>query len=118
MKVEVYYNFHRDLFSVRHKGKVIRHAKYVCLSRVTFAVQPAGRKKVLEKKQKNVHAFVRGTMITYSDVSMRRMDAVSYNPYKYSSFVKTEDKTPVYKANSAYLYKPDNSKPYIFAEVV
>ena len=60
MKVEVYYNLHRHLFSIRHKGKVIGHRRYVSLSDVTFAVQPAGRKKVLETGQKNVHAFVRG----------------------------------------------------------
>ena len=43
MRVEVYYNLHKHLFSVRHKGKDISHRYDVQLGDVTFAVQEAGR---------------------------------------------------------------------------
>jgi len=118
MKVEVYYNLHRHLFSIRHKGKVIGHRRYVSLADVTFAVQPAGRKKVLETGQKNVHAFVRGTLMNYQQICHLDMTTqVTYNPYKYKSFVDKSNETPIKKASVTFMCKPSDSKPQIFAGV-
>ena len=47
MRVEVYYNLHKNLFSVRHKGKVIMHTYDVQITNPTFVVRPSGRAKVL-----------------------------------------------------------------------
>ena len=66
---------------------------HVRLKDVKFAVQPAGRRKVLREKKKNVHAFVRGTVInavehhfveTFKDKCTQ--EAI-YNPYKFDTFV-------------------------------
>jgi hypothetical protein len=55
MRVQVYYNLHKRCLSVRHRGKVIKHAKSVILRDASFRVQPAGRERVLKQKRKNVH---------------------------------------------------------------
>ena len=59
-KVEVYWNLHKKIWSVRHKGRVVGHMKTVDLYNVEWVVQPAGRRRVLQEGRKNVHAFARG----------------------------------------------------------
>lgn len=90
LKVEVYWNLHRDCFSVRslegdHKGRVIAHLPEVRLADARFVVQPAGREKVRREKRKTVHAFVRGRW-QQSVPNVIRV-CVSYNPYKHDTFV-------------------------------
>jgi hypothetical protein len=53
-------------------------------------VQPAGRAKVLKEKKKNVHAGLSGYYVDRVPVPAISFD-VTYNPYKYDSFVDTED---------------------------
>lgn len=67
MRVSVYFNLHRKLFSVRAeegpaKGRVIAHAPAVILDRPTFKVSEAGRQRVLRERRKNVHAYVCGEL--------------------------------------------------------
>jgi len=119
-RVEVYRNLHNDSFSVRllrpspsgpiHRGRrlkgtVIRHVpnhEALYLQNVKFAVQPAGHARVLHEGKKNVHAFVRGTVVkvhqkgwkgeypsyqfeeTYKEKCTQE---AYYNPYKFNSFV-------------------------------
>ena len=98
MRVESYWNLHKNVFSIRalegpSKGKVVEHVSHKTLHNVTFAVQPAGRAKVLKEKKKNVHAFVRGDHIQDGIPPVWMEDnwvRVTYNPYKYDSFVDAE----------------------------
>jgi len=116
IKVEVYYNLHKNVFSVRHKGKVLYHRRYVALQDVTFAVQKAGNKKARETGQKNVHAFIRGTLTNYSDISHTDLSQqVTYNPYKYESFVNKSDESPRHKSDTVFMCKPPASGPEIYA---
>lgn len=64
---ETYWNLHKDVFSVRVKGRVVQHIRSAFVRNVTFAVQPAGRAKVLLEQRKNVHAFVRGDRMKHFD---------------------------------------------------
>ena len=90
--VEVYRNLHKKCWSVRQGGKVKVHTSYICLQAADFVVQPAGREKVLREKKKNVHAFVRGYLISAQTLNRMNkdiewtMDAVTYNPYKHPHF--------------------------------
>jgi len=80
------------------------HTTKIALKDVSFAVQPAGRQKVLEEKVKNVHAFVRGTITGYDIESVIGVnESVTYNPYKYASFVNKKTEEPVYEAQEALL---------------
>lgn len=90
--VEVYRNLHKKCWSVRQGGKVKVHTSYICLQAAEFVVQPAGREKVLREQKKNVHAFVRGYLISAKTMNRLNkdiewtMDAVTYNPYKHPYF--------------------------------
>jgi len=98
-RVEVYRNLHNGCMSIRRDGKVIKHLQRwqsLYLKDVKFAVQPAGREKVRSEGRKNVHAFVRGTVIAPStmnhttDVFQEKCKLwVSYNPYQNDHFITT-----------------------------
>ena len=111
MRVETYFNLHKKCLSYRPSGGKVQHAHTLLLNDVKFAVQPAGREKVLREKKKNVHAFVRGEVAFVrhdiseddGDLSPENMERqgyrpITYNPYKYESFVFADNGEPVYEA--------------------
>lgn len=100
MKTEVYWNLHKRLFSLRQNGRVVAHMGKLCLTDVTFRVQPAGRERVRRTGRKNVHAYVKGdydhvALLSITDEEMEDARPITYNPYKYDSFVYADDLTPV-----------------------
>jgi hypothetical protein len=107
MKVDVYFNLHKKCLSVRHKGKVVHHSDYVKIINPTFVVSQAGRQRVLREKRKNVHAFVRGELAALENNpkdSANNLQTITYNPYKYSTFVTKNDETPVHKASEVHIF--------------
>jgi len=127
MRVEVYYNLHKNVFSVRHKGKVIAWGNSVTIENPEYVVREKGRQKVLEEGRKNVHAFVRGTLSDINNVTPINLLSrqynptlavpreVTYNPYKYDSFVDGSTYQPVKKSKWARLIKKTDEKPRIFS---
>ena len=96
-KHKVYYNLHKKCLSIMLKGKVLEHSTEFFLKDVEFRVSQAGRSRVLKEKRKNVHAFVCGTPDDGWPVDQNER-RVTYNPYKYNSFVYSDNQEPVYKA--------------------
>lgn len=65
--VEVYRNVSMPdgvWYSIRQRGVVIGHARCVELLDATFLVMPSGRARALKQKRKNVHAWIRGELIS------------------------------------------------------
>jgi hypothetical protein len=116
-KVMVYYNLHKQTFSVRYDNKVILHADYVKLDDVEFRVRSGGNEKVRKEKSKNVHAFVIGTLLDYCEYPCDNIPnptsdkIVTYDPYKHNSFVYNDSEEPVYNAKRVDMI---NSKNKIF----
>ena len=116
MRVEVYWNLTRNCWSIRDvaTGRIHAHADKVSVTNAQFVVQPAGRKRVLRERKKNVHAFVRGELAVFSIGPFARWgttaphldslcvegewtgqrpsqwNAVTYNPYQDESFMRLE----------------------------
>ena len=131
-RVEIYRNLNNGTHSIRRNGKVVKHLEHhqsIFLKDVKFVVQPAGREKVRREGRKNVHAFVRGTVIMPSTMNCTTDEfkdkmplEVQYNPYHADHFGcymltgETDEKgrpcnawTHIYKAKLAtftggYLY--------------
>jgi hypothetical protein len=116
MRVEIYFNLHKKIFSMRHKGKVIAHVCGAMLKDVTYVVQPAGRARVLREGKKNVHAFARGELVEklpVYDAGSYVANFAKYNPYKAATFVDKDDE-PLYNSDIAYLaLDSDTGKPFI-----
>lgn len=109
MKVKVYFNLHRHLFSVvalegASKGRVIAHRSLLRLANARFKVSEAGRQRVLREKRKNVHAFVVGELCeTWVDPVTFTTREATYNPYLYSTFVFKDSKEPIFSASCVWL---------------
>jgi hypothetical protein len=113
-KVMVYYNLHKHTFSVTYDSKVIMHADYVKLGDVEFRVRKGGKEKVRSEKSKNVHAFVIGTLLEYCEYPCDYIPnppsdkIITYNPYKYDSFVYKNSEEPVYRAKEVDMINSQN----------
>jgi hypothetical protein len=69
-----------------------------------FHVDVKGREKVLREKRKNVHAFVKGYLQDAENVDTDRpATEVTYNPYKYETFVDKSNEKFVYYADEVVL---------------
>jgi len=103
LRVEIFWNLQKKLFSIRplkgpQRGLVCMHTDLILLEDVTFAVQPAGRARVLREKRKNVHAFVRGTLVSTGanvpvGIEEAGWDFVTYNPYVAPTFCRLSSRT-------------------------
>lgn len=121
-KVMVYYNLHKHTFSVTLKGVVILHADYVKLGNVEFRVRQGGKEKVRSEKSKNVHAFVIGNLLDYCVYPCENIPSepnnkiVTYNPYKYDSFVYKDSEEPVFNAKEVEMINLKN-KLFVINEI-
>ena len=105
-KVFAYRNLHRQCWSVKAlegplKGRVIYHANDLTLGWCDFKVSQAGRQRVLREQKKNVHAGVVGYLTDCGEITTDGIDLdvpVTYNPYKYDSFVDARCEVPVCSA--------------------
>lgn len=102
-KVRVYWNLHRDCWSILHNRKVIGYADSVLLKDVNFIVSENGRQRVIKEKRKNVHAFAEGFLEKKNIAKPRNLKTkISYNPYKFGWFYKTDTEEKIKMANSVY----------------
>ena len=113
MTVQVYFNLHKRIFSVRDKRtrRVILHAPEVFLSLALFKVSQKGRARVHRDGVKNVHAFVEGDMVKNIPTLLPDGELVKYNPYLNETFVNVHG-DPVRLVWGARLYL-ENGKPII-----
>lgn len=100
-RVFVYRNLHKKCYSVKSlkTGRVIAHVDSIDLINVSFRVSQAGRNRVLREKRKNVHAGVVGYVSC--PLGAEHSVSVTYNPYKFDSFVTKIDELPIFKADKA-----------------
>ena len=118
-KVFAYRNLHRQCWSVKAlegplKGRVIYHANDLTLAWCDFKVSQAGRQRVLREQKKNVHAGVVGYLTECGEIATDGIDLdvpITYNPYKYDSFVDARCEVPV----SSALFVNLNSKGKLHA---
>ena len=89
-RVFVYYNLHKECWSVRQGGKVVDHTHDIMLRDCQYLVGKAGRKRVLREKRKNVHAGVSGYVVDFIP-ACRTYHELTYNPYRHTTFVSKQD---------------------------
>ena len=97
-----------------NKGRVIKHANNINLTHCTFKVSKAGRERVLRERRKNVHAGVVGNLSFVGEVGDTALwecastyyafVPVTYNPYKYQTFVrKNNDHIEMHSSREVFL---------------
>lgn len=110
LKVFCYFNLHKKTFSVKalegeFKNRVIAHSDEVNLTDARPKVSEAGRQRVLKEKSKNVHAGMVGKVTSLKSENQKIVREITYNPYKYSSFVYKENEKKVSENPSNYKLK-------------
>ena len=105
-QVEVYFNLHKKVFSIRDKKTklVVAHAPHVNLQNVTFKVNQKGREKTIATKRKGVHAFVVGEFVSaeQSLSAIEDLKSAYYNPYETQNFLAFNPKEKLSTATIAY----------------
>jgi hypothetical protein len=114
-RVMVYFNLHRGLWSIKSlkTGLVIGHSNTIILRDVEPKVSEAGRQRVIKEKKKNVHAGLIGTLKSVKELkhSLENFKEITYNPYKYTSFVfKDNDNEYFYNCQEAIM---KNKRVYV-----
>jgi len=92
LRVQVYRNLHKGLWSVRSKGRVITHRPLIILKDCEMRVQESERQRVIREGQRNVHAWVVGVPCWETDGN--DLVEIGYNPY----FAPTFTSRPGYLA--------------------
>lgn len=77
MKVFVYRNLHRKMWSIQSRegktrGRIIGYAKALGLNDAKTKVDQKGRQRVIKDRVKNVHAGILGDLIAVFDFKERR----------------------------------------------
>ena len=83
--VRVYRNLHKKVISVKQDGLVRCHADNVVLQNCKFIVSKAGQKRVRAEKRKNVHSYIKGTVVdarATDHILPFKWEILYYNPYK------------------------------------
>lgn len=124
LRVFCYFNLHRKCFSIKalegpDKGRVVAHRNDVLLFDGTFKVSEAGRQRVLRERKKNVHAGVVGQwdetgtdLITIDRVTIIGTP-ITYNPYKYNTFVHLYGEHPIETGRLVALTVNENKRSHI-----
>ena len=109
-RVEVYRNLHKGCWSIRQDGLVKAHTEVAFLLNPRFVVRENGRLRVNERKSKNVHAWLSGILhenpSRVHEIGNTAWRMITYDPYKYKSFVLKTDKKPITNAKQAWMMTP------------
>lgn len=124
MKCFIYRNLHKPgyTYSIKalegpNKGRIIAYGSQLCILDPVFKVSKKGRQRVLATKRKNVHAGIVGKVLTINNPEIRlpngiqhspnmfhvRGTQITYNPYKYDTFVERQTEKPIHRASVVQL---------------
>lgn len=86
--VEMYRCLNRSgfTFSIRQFGQVVGHTSDIVLKDCVFRVSKGGKKRCIEEKTRNVHAYIKGTVGIKEDIFMTASFKLDYDPYSELGF--------------------------------
>ncbi|WP_445500648.1 hypothetical protein [Microvirga sp. G4-2] len=98
METDVYWCIPRKRWSIRQRGRVINHVTMVTLSRCTMHVRETERLRCLERRQRSVHAWIRGEIQDVTVDHAADLIQIGYSPWCVSHFTTRPDFRPIYSA--------------------
>jgi len=112
--IQVYRNIHKNrpdggaVYSVRNSDGIVEgHESYLTLTDCKLRVSNKGNERVRDEKRKNVHAYIQGKRGSLTPKAWIYRDKqtveVTYNPYKYKSFVRVDTGEPVTEAQTIFI---------------
>lgn len=113
-KYFVYWNLHKNIFSVKYKGRVIYHLSHFAGLGCEFKVSEKGRKRVIREQVKNVHAYAICESLTIRELSLVSYKIVTYNPYTDESFMA--EGQPIFES-PVVVFEVVDGKPIVKAAI-
>ena len=103
-KVLIYRNLNRKgrYFSIKQDGLVVAHTKRFYLTDVECVVNKSGKKRALETRQRNVHAYLKGTLSNSDSVKLEFSYILNYKPFNREGFY-SESLGNIDKCSTAYI---------------
>jgi hypothetical protein len=106
-RVRVHFHLRIHKWSVtaltgERKGRVIAHVDQFALRDCTFKVSEAGRRRVLQRKQRMVHAWVEGVVVPPEGTVPVGAEEFCYNPYRCGAFTRRGSLEPILSAANAW----------------
>jgi len=102
MRVRVWFNLHRRVWSIKEGSEPVRHADYVRLVGVAFRVSEAARQRVLRERRRSVHAYALGVAAGPAAGPPAGAVRISYNPYRGRCFYRPDGGGDVAAAEEVY----------------
>ncbi len=105
--VRVFKNWKLGCYSIMQDGRLKASARQVRLADVEFRVRESGRRRMLDKGRRNVHAYAIGRLVDFVHPDeARELDRMSgrgafYDPKRFAAFVDSETEVPVIYALAA-----------------
>lgn len=103
-RVRVHYNLRRGDYVISQRGRVVAYAPALVLGEAEFRVSAAGRARVLRLRQRSVHAWIFGRLLSVGDgltgshAAPSSAPRVTYNPFRSPTFELAETRRPVSSA--------------------
>lgn len=114
MRVRVYWNVHRGVWSILAHGpkgwRLADHSPDLALQDARFLVSAAGRARCLRLGKKVVHAYVEGNLVEGPGYALPGLDwpGVRYNPRRGPAYFHTAEGERVDRADFV-AFLPDRS---------
>jgi hypothetical protein len=105
---DVYWHTRRLRWSVRVSGRVVDHLPLVALSGCRMVVREGERQRCLERGQRSVHAWVRGSLAEPPEAIPETFVEVGYNPFLAPHFTTRPGFEPIHAA-AFVAFLPDGS---------
>lgn len=116
MDVDVYWNLHKDIYSVRDRstGRVWKHLCGLVVENASLVVGELSRQRVIRERRKNVHAYVRGVISESLCEIPEEAFRVCYNPYRGPHWTTIEGNI-VGNIQKAWCITNKEGKPEVYA---
>jgi len=107
--VRVFKNWKHNCYTIMQDGVVRASARQVHLRDVQFLVRESGRRRMLQRKRKTVHAYAEGRLEAHvhpgqeAQLAGIRGRMAFYDPYRFDSFVDRDSLEPVHQAGQVFL---------------
>ncbi|MBM6579422.1 hypothetical protein ILT44_04435 [Microvirga sp. BT689] len=104
-KADVYWHTRKRMWSVRVDGRVVDHMVSVALADCRMVVREAERQRYIRTRQRNVSAWITGTLVSPPPPGTLGYEFVliNYSPYWCGAFTIRPSYQPIHRADLVVL---------------
>lgn len=92
LRVKVYWNTRKGMWSIKHGGRVIAYATDLKMRDCRFLVSQSGRRKEIATCKRTIHAYVEGYVTPMTVMQVSKWEAVYYHPFSNEGFIRATDR--------------------------